>query len=226
MPDSVAAGASGVEVALDFGTLALEHGATAEAIRWLQMAVARAPDRAEAHEKLGLAIFLQGDPRTAVPHLERARQPRSRERQRPPQSRRALRRTREVCRGPEPCRRDGASPRPRRAARGGPPQSPPEVTHRSQTSADSIVETAHSRRVPLYHLGRRLLGLEPESLSERCFVMTSTAASTGSGRRVEGGICHEAHYAIRGTPARRTDGERAFRRGADHGQQPARLREG
>ena len=37
------------------------------------MAVARAPDRAEAHEKLGLAIFLQGDLHTALPHLERAR---------------------------------------------------------------------------------------------------------------------------------------------------------
>jgi Flp pilus assembly protein TadD len=73
MPDSVAAGAAGEEVALDFGTLALERSATPEAIRWLQMAVSRAPDRAEAHEKLGLAIFLQGDPQTALPHLERAR---------------------------------------------------------------------------------------------------------------------------------------------------------
>jgi Flp pilus assembly protein TadD len=35
--------------------------------------VERGPDRAEAQEKLGLAIFLQGDPRTAVFHLERAR---------------------------------------------------------------------------------------------------------------------------------------------------------
>ena len=32
----------------------------------------RAPDRAEAHEKLGLAIFLNGDPLTARPYLERA----------------------------------------------------------------------------------------------------------------------------------------------------------
>lgn len=70
MPASVA-GAS-ADVALDFGTLALERGAMAEAFRWLQAAVERAPDRAEAHEKLGLAIFLQGDPRTALPHLERA----------------------------------------------------------------------------------------------------------------------------------------------------------
>ena len=70
MPDSLA-GAS-AEVALDFGTLALEGGAMFEAIRWLRVAVERAPDRAEAHEKLGLAIFLQGDPQTALPHLERA----------------------------------------------------------------------------------------------------------------------------------------------------------
>jgi superkiller protein 3 len=73
LPTSVASGIAAVEVALDFGTLALEHGATGEAVRWLNVAVQRAPDRAEAHEKLGLAIFLQGDPRTAVAHLERAR---------------------------------------------------------------------------------------------------------------------------------------------------------
>ena len=74
LPTSVATGsAAAAEVALDFGTLALERGATAEAIRWLQVAVERAPDQPEAHEKLGLAIFLHGDPRTAVAHLERAR---------------------------------------------------------------------------------------------------------------------------------------------------------
>ena len=44
-----------------------------EAIRWLSIAVERAPNRAEAHEKLGLAMFLRGDPQTALPHLERAR---------------------------------------------------------------------------------------------------------------------------------------------------------
>ncbi|MDP2320991.1 MAG: tetratricopeptide repeat protein [Acidobacteriota bacterium] len=70
MPESVVGDAA--EVALDFGTLALERGALAEAIPWLRLAVERAPDRAEGHEKLGLAIFLQGDPRTALPHLERA----------------------------------------------------------------------------------------------------------------------------------------------------------
>ena len=70
MPDS-AAGAS-VESALDFGTLALEHNAMRDAIRWLQIAVQQAPDRAEAHEKLGLAIFLNGAPPNARPYLERA----------------------------------------------------------------------------------------------------------------------------------------------------------
>jgi Flp pilus assembly protein TadD/4-amino-4-deoxy-L-arabinose transferase-like glycosyltransferase len=72
MPDSVAAGTSAEEIALDFGTLALERRAISEAIRWLHMAVDRAPGRAEAHEKLGLAIFLKGDLQTALPHLERA----------------------------------------------------------------------------------------------------------------------------------------------------------
>ena len=60
------------ETALDFGTLALEQQAWREAIRWLQIAVQRAPDRAEAHEKLGLAIFLNGDAPIARPYLERA----------------------------------------------------------------------------------------------------------------------------------------------------------
>jgi tetratricopeptide (TPR) repeat protein len=61
-----------VDSALDFGTLALEQQAWPEAIRWLQIAVQRAPDRAEAHEKLGVAIFLNGDPPAARPYLERA----------------------------------------------------------------------------------------------------------------------------------------------------------
>ena len=71
-PASVAIGSAAADVALDFGTLALEHGAAVEAIRWLRIAVERTPDRAEAHEKLGLAIFLSGDPLTARPYLERA----------------------------------------------------------------------------------------------------------------------------------------------------------
>lgn len=70
MPESVVGNAA--EVSLDFGTLALERGAPAEATPWLRLAVERTPERAEAHEKLGLAIFLQGDPRTALGHLERA----------------------------------------------------------------------------------------------------------------------------------------------------------
>lgn len=72
MPVSVAQGDGAVEVALDFGTLALEHNAPGEAIRWLRVAVEHAPDRAEVQEKLGLAIFLSGDPKTAARHLERA----------------------------------------------------------------------------------------------------------------------------------------------------------
>jgi tetratricopeptide (TPR) repeat protein len=73
MPDSVAQADAAGEVALDFGTLALERQAIGEAIRWLELAVERAPARAEAQEKLGVAIFLRGDPKTALPHLERAR---------------------------------------------------------------------------------------------------------------------------------------------------------
>jgi superkiller protein 3 len=68
--DSVAG--TTVESALDFGTLALEQQALPEAIRWLQIAVQLAPDRAEAHEKLGVAIFLNGDAPTARPYLEEA----------------------------------------------------------------------------------------------------------------------------------------------------------
>ena len=59
--------------ALDAGTLSLEQNAPREAIRWLRMAVDAAPDNAEAHEKLGVAIFLNGDPAAARPYLERAR---------------------------------------------------------------------------------------------------------------------------------------------------------
>lgn len=72
MPESVVG--DSVQVALDFGTVALERGAPAEAIPWLRLAVERAPNQAEAHEKLGLAIFMRGEPRTALAHLERALQ--------------------------------------------------------------------------------------------------------------------------------------------------------
>jgi tetratricopeptide (TPR) repeat protein len=74
MPLSVAQGDAAGEIALDFGTLALERNAAGEATRWLDVAVKQAPDRAEAQEKLGLAIFLGGDPKKALQHLERARQ--------------------------------------------------------------------------------------------------------------------------------------------------------
>lgn len=73
VPDSAASGPSAGIVALDFGTVALEHSAAFEAIRWTRIAVARLPDNAEAHEKLGLALFLTGDARSAAPALERAR---------------------------------------------------------------------------------------------------------------------------------------------------------
>jgi Flp pilus assembly protein TadD len=59
-------------VALDLGTVALEQGAANQAIRWMRIGVTSAPDRAEAHEKLGLAVFLAGDAQSAVPSLERA----------------------------------------------------------------------------------------------------------------------------------------------------------
>jgi tetratricopeptide (TPR) repeat protein len=71
--DSVALSDATGDVALDFGTLALESEATDEAIRWLQIAVRLAPDRAEAQEKLGLALFFRNDLKTALVHLERAR---------------------------------------------------------------------------------------------------------------------------------------------------------
>ena len=61
-----------VESALDLGTLALEQRALPEAVRWLRIALQRAPDRAEAHEKLGVAIFLSGDAAAARPYLEHA----------------------------------------------------------------------------------------------------------------------------------------------------------
>jgi tetratricopeptide (TPR) repeat protein len=73
LADSVALSDATGDVALDFGTLALESRAAGEAIRWLQIAVTQTPDRAEALEKLGLAYFLSGDPKTALSHLERAR---------------------------------------------------------------------------------------------------------------------------------------------------------
>jgi tetratricopeptide (TPR) repeat protein len=61
-----------VSAALDLGTQALEQNAPLDAIRWLRRAVEAAPDKAEAHEKLGLAMFLNGDPPGARPYLERA----------------------------------------------------------------------------------------------------------------------------------------------------------
>ena len=70
MPDD--AGGDGPEVPLDLGTLALEQGDQATAERWLRRAVAVAPDTAEAHEKLGVALFLQNRPADALPMLQTA----------------------------------------------------------------------------------------------------------------------------------------------------------
>jgi tetratricopeptide (TPR) repeat protein len=70
MPETVAG--DGVESALDFGTLALERGAVVEAERWLRLAAGRAPQRAEAVEKLGLSFFLQHRALEALPLLEQA----------------------------------------------------------------------------------------------------------------------------------------------------------
>lgn len=72
IPDSAASGPAAGDLALDLGTLALEQGAASEAIRWTRMAATALPDSAEAQEKLGLALFLTGDPQSAVHFLERA----------------------------------------------------------------------------------------------------------------------------------------------------------
>lgn len=73
IPDSAASGPSAGDIALDLGTVALEHGGALEAIRWMRIAVSRSPNRSEAHEKLGLAFLLGGDAAGSVPHLERSR---------------------------------------------------------------------------------------------------------------------------------------------------------
>jgi tetratricopeptide (TPR) repeat protein len=71
VPDTAAGEAA---AALDFATLALEHGAVAQAVRWGRLAVAATPAQAAAQEALGIALLLAGDPRSAVPPLERARE--------------------------------------------------------------------------------------------------------------------------------------------------------
>jgi Flp pilus assembly protein TadD len=56
----------------EMGSLALELEAPAVAERWLRAAAARSPDAAEAHEKLGVALILQGRGRDALAPLEHA----------------------------------------------------------------------------------------------------------------------------------------------------------
>ena len=137
-----------------------------------------------------------------------------------------VRRTRQVCGGPESGDRS-ASPRPRRAARRGPPQSPPEVG-----SASSQTCTWISRREPIGTgtefrciIRHRIVGGRLSSTSLACH-------DVDRGRHRSWSSCRREEYAMR----RITRSEllllvvlmtsRAFRRGADHGQQPARLREG
>jgi tetratricopeptide (TPR) repeat protein len=64
--------AAGPATGIEIGTLALERRAPASAERWLRAAAARAPDSAEAHEKLGVALLLQGRANEALASIERA----------------------------------------------------------------------------------------------------------------------------------------------------------
>lgn len=60
------------ETALEFGILALETQAPAQAERWLRIATERAPNLAEAHQKLGVALLLLQRAGEAVAQLETA----------------------------------------------------------------------------------------------------------------------------------------------------------
>jgi tetratricopeptide (TPR) repeat protein len=57
--------ASRPETAFELGTLALELASAEQAERWSRIAVAGAPNHAEAHEKLGVARLLLNRPRDA-----------------------------------------------------------------------------------------------------------------------------------------------------------------
>jgi 4-amino-4-deoxy-L-arabinose transferase-like glycosyltransferase/cytochrome c-type biogenesis protein CcmH/NrfG len=70
LPDDVAARRE--ETALDLGAMALELEAPAQTERWLRIAVARTPGRAEAHETLGVALLFLGRAREAIAPLETA----------------------------------------------------------------------------------------------------------------------------------------------------------
>ena len=60
------------ETAIELGTLALTLDAAAAAERWLRIAAAREPGRADAHEKLGVALIMQRRPDEAIAPLETA----------------------------------------------------------------------------------------------------------------------------------------------------------
>jgi 4-amino-4-deoxy-L-arabinose transferase-like glycosyltransferase/thioredoxin-like negative regulator of GroEL len=66
LPEQVAA--SGPETALDLGTMALELQAPAVAERWLRLAVAAEPSRAEAHLNLAVALAMLGRVEEARSH--------------------------------------------------------------------------------------------------------------------------------------------------------------
>lgn len=71
LPDRVAAPRP--ETAIDLGTMALELGAPAEAERWLRLAVAFEPSRAEAHLNLAVAMAMIGRTEEARAHALEAR---------------------------------------------------------------------------------------------------------------------------------------------------------
>lgn len=71
LPDEVVA-ASGTEIALEVGSLALELNAPAPAERWLRGVVAREPGRAEAQEKLAVALVMLGRAEDALAPIETA----------------------------------------------------------------------------------------------------------------------------------------------------------
>ena len=70
VPEAIAARS---DTALDLGTMALELDAPVPAERWLRLAVTSESDRAEAHEKLGVALLLQDRVDNAIVSLETAR---------------------------------------------------------------------------------------------------------------------------------------------------------
>jgi Flp pilus assembly protein TadD len=71
LPEQVAA--PGPETALDLGTMALELQAPAVAERWLRLAVAAEPSRAEAHLNLAVALAMLGRVEGARSHAMEAR---------------------------------------------------------------------------------------------------------------------------------------------------------